>query len=236
MLSAATTSSMPRRSPAGVIKLTIDGGDGNDTIIGSDGADMLIGGDGNDVVTGGRGNDVAFLGAGNDKFVWNPATAATSSKVRPAPTRCVFNGANVNENIDISANGSARAASPRRRQRHHGPQRRRAHSAQRPGRRRHHHRQRSDRHRTSRRLRSTWQRLGTTAGDGQPDRCLVNGTAAATTSSRSPAVAATVTVNGLAAQVTIAHAEGANDSSPSTVSPATTRSTHRRSSAGRSTS
>ena len=57
---------------AGVIKLTIDGGDGNDTITGSDGADTLIGGDGNDVVTGGRGNDVALLGDGNDTFIWNP--------------------------------------------------------------------------------------------------------------------------------------------------------------------
>src|SRR4029077_13222622 len=38
---------------AGVIGLTIDGGDGNDTIIGSRGADQLIGGAGNDVVTGG---------------------------------------------------------------------------------------------------------------------------------------------------------------------------------------
>src|SRR6266446_4847767 len=67
--------------------LTLDGGAGNDTIIGSQGADQLLGGDGNDVVTGGRGNDTALLGNGNDTFIWNPATAATSSKVRPAPIR-----------------------------------------------------------------------------------------------------------------------------------------------------
>ena len=34
------------------------------------------------------------------------ATAATPSRDRPAPTRCVFNGANVSEQIDLSANGS----------------------------------------------------------------------------------------------------------------------------------
>ena len=57
---------------AGLIKLTIDGGAGNDAITGGDGNDVLIGGDGNDVITGGRGNDTALLGAGNDTFVWNP--------------------------------------------------------------------------------------------------------------------------------------------------------------------
>ena len=32
--------------------------------------------------------------------------AATPSRGRAAPTRCLFNGANINENINISANGS----------------------------------------------------------------------------------------------------------------------------------
>src|SRR6266567_5039917 len=57
---------------ANLIQLTLDGGDGNDTITGGDGNDTLIGGNGNDVITGGRGNDVALLGNGNDTFVWNP--------------------------------------------------------------------------------------------------------------------------------------------------------------------
>ena len=92
--------------PAGVIKLTVDGGDGNDTIIGSDGADMLIGGDGNDVVNGGRGNDVALLGDGNDTFVWNPGDGSDTVEGQGGNDTLLFNGANVNENIDISANGS----------------------------------------------------------------------------------------------------------------------------------
>ncbi|MGH6753051.1 MAG: calcium-binding protein, partial [Bradyrhizobium sp.] len=45
------------------IKLTIDGGAGNDTITGGDGNDLLIGGDGNDRIAGGRGADTAQLGA-----------------------------------------------------------------------------------------------------------------------------------------------------------------------------
>ena len=57
---------------AGLIKLTIDGGAGNDTITGGNGDDRLLGGDGNDLITGGRGNDTALLGSGDDTFVWNP--------------------------------------------------------------------------------------------------------------------------------------------------------------------
>jgi Ca2+-binding RTX toxin-like protein len=70
--------------PTGVMKLTIDGGTGADTILGSQGADFLLGGDGDDVVLGGRGDDVAFLGAGNDLFQWNPGDG---SDIRGGPGR-----------------------------------------------------------------------------------------------------------------------------------------------------
>jgi Ca2+-binding RTX toxin-like protein len=91
---------------AGTVQLTIDGGAGNDTITGSAGADMLLGGDGNDTVIGGRGNDVAFLGNGNDTFVWNPGDGSDVVEGQAGTDTLVFNGANVGENIDISANGS----------------------------------------------------------------------------------------------------------------------------------
>jgi Ca2+-binding RTX toxin-like protein len=91
---------------AGAIGLTIDGGTGNDTIIGSQGDDILLGGDGNDTVTGGRGNDVALLGAGNDVFVWNPGDGSDTVEGQAGLDGLIFNGANANENIDISANGS----------------------------------------------------------------------------------------------------------------------------------
>jgi len=90
---------------AALTHLTIDGGAGNDTITGGDGNDQLIGGDGNDAITGGRGNDVASMGAGDDTFVWNPGDGSDTVEGGAGLDTMVFNGANVNENIDISANG-----------------------------------------------------------------------------------------------------------------------------------
>ena len=69
------------------------------------GNDTLIGGDGNDTVIGGRGNDVALLGNGNDTFVWDPGDGSDVVEGQAGTDTLVFNGANVGENIDISANG-----------------------------------------------------------------------------------------------------------------------------------
>jgi hypothetical protein len=91
---------------AGQIKLTIDGGAGNDNIIGSAGGDVLIGGDGNDTVVGGKGNDTAFLGDGNDTFTWNPGDGSDTVEGQAGNDTLVFNGASADEKIDISANGS----------------------------------------------------------------------------------------------------------------------------------
>ena len=92
--------------PAGVIGLTLEGGAGNDTITGSSGADMILGGDGNDSVIGGRGDDVALLGSGNDTFTWNPGDGSDTIEGQDGVDTLLFNGANVNERIDISANGA----------------------------------------------------------------------------------------------------------------------------------
>jgi Ca2+-binding RTX toxin-like protein len=92
--------------PAGVVSLTVDGGTGNDIITGSAGDDRLIGNDGNDVIIGGRGNDVAFMGAGNDTFVWNPGDGSDIVEGQDGMDTMQFNGANVAENFDLSANGS----------------------------------------------------------------------------------------------------------------------------------
>src|SRR5262249_9167979 len=88
------------------ISVTIDGGAGNDTITGGDGADRLVGGDGNDTVDGGRGNDLASLGAGDDTFVWNPGDGSDTVEGQDGRDAMVFNGANINESFDISANGN----------------------------------------------------------------------------------------------------------------------------------
>ena len=91
---------------ATLISLTVDGGAGNDRITGGDGNDRLTGGDGNDVVNGGRGNDTVFLGAGDDTFVWNAGDGSDLVEGQDGIDTLQFNGADVNERITASANGS----------------------------------------------------------------------------------------------------------------------------------
>ena len=91
--------------PAGVVKLTIDGGDGDDTILGSQGADTLIGGNGNDFLFGDNGNDLALMGAGDDVFQWNPGDGNDTVEGQDGVDTMLFFGANIAENIDILANG-----------------------------------------------------------------------------------------------------------------------------------
>ena len=90
---------------ATLIQLTVDGGPGNDTITGGDGADRLLGGDGNDTITGGRGNDTAILGAGDDTFIWNPGDGSDIVEGEAGNDTLLFNGANIAEQFDVSANG-----------------------------------------------------------------------------------------------------------------------------------
>jgi Ca2+-binding RTX toxin-like protein len=97
-LSAATL-------PTGVTSLTLDGGAGNDILLGSAGADRLLGGDGNDFVDGNRGDDVASLGAGDDVFQWDPGDGSDIVEGGDGIDRLDFNGANIAEIINISANG-----------------------------------------------------------------------------------------------------------------------------------
>ena len=90
---------------APLIKITVDGGQGADTIGGSNGADLLLGGDGDDTIDGNQGNDTAFLGAGDDTFQWDPGDGSDVVEGQDGTDRMLFNGSNANENIDVSANG-----------------------------------------------------------------------------------------------------------------------------------
>jgi Ca2+-binding RTX toxin-like protein len=90
---------------AALIAITVDGGAGNDTLLGSNGVDTLLGGDGNDSVNGRQGNDVAFLGAGDDTFDWNPGEGSDTVEGQDGTDRMLFNGANIAEIFDVSANG-----------------------------------------------------------------------------------------------------------------------------------
>jgi Ca2+-binding RTX toxin-like protein len=81
---------------AGFISLTENGGDGND---------FLIGSKGNDLINGGRGNDTALMGAGDDTFVWNPGDGSDIVEGQSGADTMQFNGANIAERIELSANG-----------------------------------------------------------------------------------------------------------------------------------
>jgi Ca2+-binding RTX toxin-like protein len=82
---------------AGQVALTINGGAGDDTITGSAG---------NDLVIGGQGTDTALLGAGDDTFVWNPGDGNDTVNGQAGNDTLQFNGANISEKIDISADGN----------------------------------------------------------------------------------------------------------------------------------
>ena len=100
---------------ATLIKLTVDGGTGDDTINGGDGADLLIGGDGNDTIDGNRGDDTAIMGDGDDTFIWDPGDGNDTIEGQVGNDTMLFNGANIGEIFDVSANGQRapfRAMSP----------------------------------------------------------------------------------------------------------------------------
>ncbi len=90
---------------AALIKITVDGGTGNDTLLGSNGIDLLIGGEGNDFIDGQQGNDVAFLGAGDDVFQWDPGDGSDIVEGQNGNDRLLFNGSAGSEIFEVSANG-----------------------------------------------------------------------------------------------------------------------------------
>lgn len=87
------------------IKLTLDGGAGNDTIIGSARGDVIVGGPGNDFADGRQGDDLVLLGDGNDTFVWNPGDGSDTVEGQAGTDKMVFNGSNASENFDLFAVG-----------------------------------------------------------------------------------------------------------------------------------
>ncbi len=86
---------------AGVIRLILDGGAGNDTLVGSRGDDTLLGGDGNDFVEPFQGNDVAEMGAGNDTFEWDPGDGSDVIDGQDGSDTMIFNGSDDREDFDL---------------------------------------------------------------------------------------------------------------------------------------
>jgi Ca2+-binding RTX toxin-like protein len=90
---------------ADTMKLTEDGGAGDDTLLGGRGNDVQIGGDNNDALDGNQGNDTALMGAGDDRFTWDPGDGSDIVEGQAGVDTLAFNGANVAEAFDVSANG-----------------------------------------------------------------------------------------------------------------------------------
>jgi hypothetical protein len=91
---------------AQAITLTLDGGAGDDTIAGARGVEAAFGGEGNDSIDGNGGDDLALLGAGDDTFVWDPGDSSDTIEGQDGTDRMLFNGANIAEKIELSANGN----------------------------------------------------------------------------------------------------------------------------------
>ena len=88
------------------IRLTLDGGSGDDHIIGSSNADVLLAGSGDDTAVGGRGDDVVLLGEGDDTLVWysgDGRDAVSGGAGYDAFVAFGFGGA---ESVTISAGGA----------------------------------------------------------------------------------------------------------------------------------
>ena len=80
----------------GAIALTLDGGRDDDT---------LTGGGGNDLIIGGQGTDTEFGGDGDDTSLWNPGDGNDIFEGQAGQDTLLFNGANIAEQIVVSANG-----------------------------------------------------------------------------------------------------------------------------------
>jgi Ca2+-binding RTX toxin-like protein len=88
------------------IRTILNGQDGQDSLRGGSGRETLSGGSGIDSLDGNRGNDLALLGAGDDTFVWDPGDGSDTIEGQTGADRLRFNGANVAEQVDLSANGT----------------------------------------------------------------------------------------------------------------------------------
>ena len=195
---------------AALIQITVDGGAGDDTILGSNGADTLLGGGDNDFIDGQQGNDTAFLGAGDDVFQWDPGDGSDTVEGGTGSDTLRFNGSAGNEIIAVAANGGRASLT-----------RNLGNIAM----------DLDDVEKIEVRAVGGTDAiivndltgtevgevaidlagiLGGTAGDGQADTVTVNGTGGSDAVTLT-ASGSTVVVNGLAARVTVDHAEAASD-------------------------
>jgi Ca2+-binding RTX toxin-like protein len=83
----------------------LDGGPGDDILLGRGGDDVLQGGPGNDTLNGGQGTDQMIGGDGDDLIIWDPGDGSDVVEGQGGNDTLLFNGANIAEVVDLSANG-----------------------------------------------------------------------------------------------------------------------------------
>ena len=86
--------------------LSVDGGNGDDTLFGGDGNDLLLGGNGRDDVNGKRGADTAELGSGQDSFTWDPGDGSDIVDGGNGNDTMIFHGSAAAERMTLSPNGT----------------------------------------------------------------------------------------------------------------------------------
>jgi Ca2+-binding RTX toxin-like protein len=86
-------------------QVTINGGNGADTLSGDIGNDVLNGDGGNDHIDGNIGADTIALGSGNDTVQWDPGDGSDTVEGEGGNDVLDFNGSNAPETIDLTANG-----------------------------------------------------------------------------------------------------------------------------------
>jgi Ca2+-binding RTX toxin-like protein len=92
--------------PAAGVRLTLDGGDGSDTITGGAGDDVLRGGDEFDDITPNRGDDFVDLGTGNNRASWTPGDGNDHVVGRSGHDSLFFLGSADAERFTLTRDGS----------------------------------------------------------------------------------------------------------------------------------
>ena len=84
---------------------TLHGGNGNDKLAGGNGNETLFGDNGNDSIDGNKGNDTGLLGKGDDTFIWDPGDGSDVVEGQKGFDTMVFNGAGAAEQFTLRAIG-----------------------------------------------------------------------------------------------------------------------------------
>jgi hypothetical protein len=88
-----------------IMRHTLDGGDGVDSVMGGPGDDVLIGGDDFDDIAGEGGDDVAYMGDDPDRFTWQPGDGSDVVEGGRGHDSMFFMGNDEAEAFDLSADG-----------------------------------------------------------------------------------------------------------------------------------